>query len=202
MTNSDRPFDSTLEELTEFVARFGEGDARPVDQVRRRIRRILAYSGWGIPPEDQLDLEQNILWQLLQAVEKEDFNPGGFWKFVEIVASRRCIDWRRAQRQNVALEDINEPGDSAPTPLKATLRKEQLEQARAVLAELPAKCRELIRLHMAEGKTYREIAEILGETEGALRVRMHRCIERARVQLQQGIRGDTQRQNEPPKGGS
>jgi DNA-directed RNA polymerase specialized sigma24 family protein len=39
---------------------------------------------------------------------------------------------------------------------------------------------------MSEGLSYREIAPLLGKTEGALRVQLYRCIERAR-RVSEGI---------------
>ena len=185
MTDGRRQSRFFSEGLGKFVARFQAGDDATSRKVQRRVSRILMFRGWGIPPEDQKDLTQQIMWQLWEATNKENFRAEGFWKFVEIVASRRCIDWRRAQRQNRALEDVDEPSDSRQNPLTTALQKEKVERAHAVLAQLSPECRNLIRLHVAEGKSYREIAEILGDTEGALRVRMHRCIQRARKVLQE-----------------
>ena len=66
-----------------------------------------------------------------------------------------------------------------PDPQRTALRREQIEQAQAALARLPPACQELIRLHVGQSKSYAEIAETLGRSEGALRVQMHRCIRQA-----------------------
>lgn len=163
----------------EIVGRLRLGDHATTDEVRRRVRRIVAFRGYGIPAEDQRDIEQRTMTELWQAVTRSGFEPTGLWGFVEVVTSRRCIDWRRSCRPEIDLESVREPADPGMGPLGSVLEREKLRRAEAVLAALPPSCRELIRLHAGEGRTYREIAKILGVSETALRVRMHRCIKRA-----------------------
>lgn len=173
-----------LEVATEaIVVRFRGGEPAITGEIRARVGRILAFRGWGIPPEDRLDLAQKIMTELWQAVQRPAFKSAGFWGLVEVVSSRRCIDWRRAQRDERSLDDIDEPLMLGPDALGSFLKKERLQQARRVLAQLPPSCRKLIRLNAWEGRSYREIAEILGASEGALRVQMFRCIRRARQLL-------------------
>ena len=52
--------------------------------------------------------------------------------------------------------------------------------AQRAIAGLDPACRELIVLHTGMKKTFREIAGLLGKSEGALRVQMYRCVRRAR----------------------
>ncbi len=51
------------------------------------------------------------------------------------------------------------------------------------LAKLPDSQREAIVLHRFEGFSFKEIAELLGVTETAVKVRAHRGYERLRVLL-------------------
>ena len=152
------------------------GDAQAVQEVRTRIRRILAFRGYGIPEHSRLELEQEIVTQIWQAVNRSSFDPqGGFWGFVEVVASRRCIDWRRSRKPVAPLEGDFE--ESAPGPLRRAAGR---ELAHAVLAQLGKPCRDLIYLHVGMGHSYRDLEPLLGKSEGALRVQMHRCVQEAR----------------------
>lgn len=162
-----------------MVDRVRAGNAAATGEVRRRVRRILAFRGYRIPPEDRFDLEQIVLVQLWQAVRRAGFDTSGFWGFVEVLASRRAIDWLRARKPDTGLEPEHHFADPARGPLRLALDREQAELARTVLERLPEGCRELIGLHVRSGRTYAEIAERLGRSEGALRVQMHRCIQRA-----------------------
>lgn len=160
--------------------RFKQGDPRAAEEVHDRVRRTLAFRGYGIPTEDRRDLEQVVMGQIWEAVAQPQFDPtAGFWGFVEVVVARRCIDWLRGRKEEVPIEDAIVQADPAGGPLASTLRREREDLAQAVVAKLPDGCRQLIGLHLEQGKTYAELAEILGASEGALRVRMHRCIQRA-----------------------
>jgi RNA polymerase sigma-70 factor (ECF subfamily) len=61
-------------------------------------------------------------------------------------------------------------------------RAEDRELLRAVLA-LPFKDRHAIYLHYFDGLTYSEVGDVLGVSEIAARVRVHRALERLRAQL-------------------
>ena len=61
-------------------------------------------------------------------------------------------------------------------------RAEDRELLRAVLA-LPFKDRQAIYLHYFDGLTFAEVGEVLGVTEVAARVRVHRALQRLRGQL-------------------
>ena len=61
-------------------------------------------------------------------------------------------------------------------------RAEDRELLRAVLA-LPFKDRQAIYLHYFDGLTFAEVGEVLGVSEIAARVRVHRALQRLRGQL-------------------
>lgn len=150
--------------------------------VYARIGRILSFRGFGIPHEDRRDIQQDVMAQVWQAVRRPTFDfQSGFWGFVETVTARRCIDWLRAARPHVGVEaDLPDRGEGA---LDALLAREHVAMAYAAIAQLGRECRDLIYLHAGLQRSYREMAGILGVTEGALRVRLHRCVRQAREAL-------------------
>lgn len=163
----------------EWGRRLLRGEVEAVQNVRERIRRILSYRRIKIPDHARDDLEQEIMTDLWQAVNRSGFDfSAGFWGFVETVSARRCIDWLRAQKENMpVVENICDKGE---TPLESVLSGERSELASQVLEALDPGCRKIINMRLKEGISYREIAQILGRSEGALRVQMHRCIQNAR----------------------
>ena len=128
-------------------------------------------------PEDRRDVEQEVMTQLWKAVHARDMSSElDFWGFVEIVAARRCIDWLRTQREHAPLN----PGfRTAGNPLSFALANERGRLASAAIAQLNEPCQRLIHLRVVENCSYREISQILETSESALRVRMHRCIQKA-----------------------
>ncbi len=167
------------EKLINLVRRIRRGEPAATAEVRVRVRRILAFRGYGMSREDRFDLEQVVLLQVWQAVGRPDFAPEGFWGFVEVLASRRAIDWWRVRRPEVDFEPPATVADPSTGPLRAVLDREQSELAQAALERLSPECQELIRLHVGSRLSYGELAQRLGKSEGALRVQMHRCIQRA-----------------------
>ena len=165
--------------------RIAVGDEAALRQVRDRVGRIIAFRGFGMPQEDRRDLQQDVVTQIWEAVRRPDFDFGrGFWGFVEVVTARRCIDWLRGRRWTEDIED-SPHADAGRTPLESVLARERVELAHLVLARLDRGCRDLIYMHAGMNRTYREIAQLVGGTEGALRVRLHRCVKRARTLIEQ-----------------
>ena len=158
---------------------FATGDPAAVETVRARVCRILAFRGYGIPREDRKDLEQEVMVQLWRSVGRESFQTGaGFWGFVEVVSTRRCIDWLRTGKEMTPLPATI--AEERPGPLSGMLARERRELAYSALAQLGKPCRDLIYLHAGLRMPYRKIARILGKSEGALRVQMHRCLQQSR----------------------
>jgi RNA polymerase sigma factor (sigma-70 family) len=162
-----------------WVARLKKGDPEAVQEVRRRVRTILAFRGFGCSESDKDDLEQEVMTHLWRAVNRQGFSASaGFWGFVEVVTARRCIDWLREQRERVPI-DGGFP-DGRQTPIQLALAGERAKLATAVIDALDPACRELVVGRLRDGRSYSELAGRLGKSEGALRVQMYRCIQSAR----------------------
>ncbi len=172
---------------------FRRGDPEAVRAVRERVRRIVGFRGYRMTATDRQDVEQEVMTQIWQAANRAGFDAGNrFWGFVEVVTARRCIDWLRKKRfEQTEESDI---ADLRPGPQESTLRREEHRLAQTALAQLRKPCRDLIDQHVGEGKSYRQLAELLGKSEGALRVQMFRCIQEARKILdrlvEEGVAGE------------
>ena len=172
---AQEPGDQSNSTAIAFAFRRGEPDA--VRQVRDRVRRIIGYRRYRIQAADRKDLEQEVMTQLWQAASRSTFDPGaGFWGFVEVVASRRCIDWFRSRRPEELLDDSFI--DTGEDPLERSLALERSALVTRALERLDKESRELILLQAGVGRSYRELASLLGKSEGALRVQMHRSVKR------------------------
>ena len=169
----------------QWVGRLRRGEAEAVRQVRFRVAQILRGRRLHIPPQERDDLEQQIVTEVWQGVNRSSFDVSiGFWGFVEVVSSRRCIDWLRSRRQAGDPLDA-EIRDRRADPLQRSLREERSRRAAQILASLEPSCRDLIVMRFREDLSYRRIAERLGKDEGAVRVQMYRCIRRARREVEE-----------------
>ena len=165
------------------VEEFRRGDPLVMQEVQHRVERIIAYSGFHIPFAEQEELRQEVLTQLWQGVNRDGFDRDrGFWGFVQTVASRRCIDWMRAQRTQEPVE-LELVADERGGPLKRVLVRERKQALALAIDQLSVECRELVHLRIAEEKSYEQIAQELGRSEQALRAQMYRCVKKARAFL-------------------
>jgi RNA polymerase sigma factor (sigma-70 family) len=177
------------------VQQLRRGEPEAVDIVRRRVRRTLSYRGFGMGPQDREDLEQEVMTQVWQGVNRREFDVDrGFWGFVDVVVGRRSIDWLRVHKPTVALTEVTGEPLRSPRrgPLQEALSSEQIRLAFAAVKGLGHGCRELVLLRVGLGKSYREIAELTGRTEGALRTQFCRCIEKARREIEANREGSAQ----------
>lgn len=156
-----------------------KGEPAAVEKLRERVRKIVSYRGYRIPVEDRRDLVQEVTTQVWQAVNSPGFQPEPhFWRFVEVVSCRRCIDWYRTQKASTSF-DPETPGSEA-TPFETAWFRQRRHLASQAIDQLGESCQELIRLHVVLEKSYREISRLLGRSNGSLRVQMYRCVQELR----------------------
>ena len=90
---------------------------------------------------------------------------------------------RRMDRQVLSLEDTpTEAGGYDPidhrhsaNPEQQAVQRDRLQQVRRIISQLPEKQRSCMQLRDIEGKSYRDIATILGITEQQVKVNIFRA---------------------------
>lgn len=97
---------------------------------------------------------------------------------VAINAARDHLRRHRREEPHPTGTLPDRPADPEPLPDPGLSRTIE-----AALAQLPENQREAIVLHRFEGFSFREIAELLGVTETAVKVRAHRGYQRLRTLL-------------------
>jgi len=174
-----------------WARRLQQGEPDAVHLVRERIQKILRYQGLRIPANDREDIEQEVMTDVWRAVNRDSFDfTAGFWGFVEIVTSRRCIDWMRKKKEHTPL--VEDHRDERDSPFERFQSGQRETIASAVLHALDPKCREILVMRFQQGMRYSDISQHLGKSEGAVRVQMHRCVQRAREVLVSGSYGEWQ----------
>ncbi|HJL19398.1 MAG TPA: sigma-70 family RNA polymerase sigma factor [Sandaracinaceae bacterium LLY-WYZ-13_1] len=83
--------------------------------------------------------------------------------------------------------ELDEHRAEAPQRERGPLeRKERAQLLRVALSKLPDTQREVVELHWFEERPFAEVAQIVGSTEGAVRVRAHRAYKK----LAEMLRGE------------
>jgi len=131
---------------------------------------------------DWPDLLQDVRLEVLRLLRASSWRGEARLKtYVWRVTGHTCLDALRRQRRRPE----GEPADAAlglrspdPSPLDRVLDHDRSRVLLTALEAVPAECRQIWE-RILRGLGYREIGLELGVSEGALRVRAHRCRKQA-----------------------
>lgn len=146
-------------------------------------RYVLQRTGSPAVADDVLS--ETILGAL-ESLERFDPERGSFATWIFTIASRRISDQQRGGRRLWRL--INRAGKYEqrimPDPLSSIVSGIDAARVRAAVAKLPAADREIVILRYSAELSTRTIANIVGLTDGAVRVRLHRARQRLATELE------------------
>jgi RNA polymerase sigma-70 factor (ECF subfamily) len=172
----------------ELLARVAAGDsdafAELVEAHQQRLLRLCERMLGDV--EEARDAAQEVF---LKAYRKAaDFRPQGqVYTWLYRIATNHCLNQLRRRRlvRFIQLEEPEEhqapsldPPDGAPDPAAALESRRRWHATRKAIAQLPAGQRAVLILARFEGLPYRQIAEVLGITEGAVESRLFRAMRR------------------------
>jgi RNA polymerase sigma-70 factor (ECF subfamily) len=168
-------------EDAQTVAGFLAGDA---DAVRRVDGWI---AGAAAPFRRRLgaewpDLLQDARMELLGLLRRSSWRGEARLRtYVWRMVGHTCLDAMRRLKRRPPLQPAEDEAPIAsrdPSPLDRVLELDSGRRLLAALDAVPRDCRELWAL-ILRGLSYGEISGQMGVSEGALRVRAHRCRKRA-----------------------
>ena len=175
-----RPVPSDEELMAAYIA----GDKAAFRELFRRytplLQRAMARDLRSL--EEAHDLVQQTFLHLHRS--RLDFEPGRKlkpWIFTIALNLKREYFRRNKRRRETSLED-----DRAAEPFEGPRGQERSDAAREIaraLRLLPAEHREVIELHWFGGLSFPEVAEAVGSTVPAVKVRAHRGYEALRKLL-------------------
>ncbi|HXX29818.1 MAG TPA: RNA polymerase sigma factor [Myxococcaceae bacterium] len=163
-----------------LMERFIGGDSTAFDALyARHAGQVHAYLRRMVGPAAADDLTQTTFLSVVRS--RGRFRPGArFRSWLYAIASNAARDLARRAR----FEQPTAGGELPDQPVEPGLPDPALERTvRAALARLPHAQREAIVLHRFEGLSFAEIADVLGLTESAVKVRAHRGYVQLRVLL-------------------
>ena len=94
---------------------------------------------------------------------------------------------KKMENQNDSLEEQNTErlDENTSTPSERMIQKDKLDIVRNIIDELPEKQRSCLQLRDIEGKSYKEIADILSITEDQVKVNIFRAHQTVKQRFQQ-----------------
>jgi RNA polymerase sigma-70 factor, ECF subfamily len=178
--SADRRGERDLDDLLVHVARgdqvaFEAVYDRLVGPVYGVIRRVLR------DPSQSEEVTQEVLLEVWRTATRFDPEIGGAATWVMTIAHRRAIDRVRsttaaAEREHKTA-DLSPPHDEVAEAVEATLDRERVRRCLDGLTEIQ---RESITLAYYGGYSYRQVADLLKVTLGAIKTRIRDGLVRMR----------------------
>jgi RNA polymerase sigma-70 factor (ECF subfamily) len=168
--SAERPFrrPSAVEE--EVTALF--------DELRNPVLRYV--SSIGVSPQDGEEVIQEVFLALFahlrQGKSRENLR-GWIFRVAHNLTLKRRSARSRAAAYPADFDEVSRQADPDPNPEEALVAKQRRARLLAVVRVLPQQDRWCLHLR-AEGLRYREIAEVLGMSLGAVSLSLTRSLQR------------------------
>lgn len=166
-----------MENEADIVARAQTGDSEAFgllyDHYLDPIYRFIYYKVFS--RELAEDLTSDVFLKALRRLSSYNSERGRFNSWLYQIARNSVVDYYRTKKENIPIDDVFDLGHDERTPeqLDALAGLVKVEE---YLRTLPVRQREIITLRIWEGKSFDEIAELLGGTEGSAKMAFSRSI--------------------------
>ena len=177
--------EATLQPNDPLVARFRAGDREAFDAVmtahRRQVysvaRRLLRHH------EDADEATQQTFLRAWQAREsfRSDARLSSWLISIALNVSRSMLARRKPERSVDELEERQDDGPGADQRLGGKQLQRRLRDA---IETLPPRQREVVTLKLYEERTYREVAQLLELSEGAVKAHFHQAVSNLRRRME------------------
>ncbi len=127
---------------------------------------------------DAQDLTAQVFLEALEGLHRYH-DRGNFAAWLFTIARRRAID-RYRRRSPLPLNDVPDPSDD-DDPLSHVIKREAIDRLTGLIAQLDDDQRDLLRLRFATGLTFGQIGIILGHSEAAVKMAVHRLLDQLRA---------------------
>ncbi|MFQ6102890.1 MAG: RNA polymerase sigma factor [Candidatus Glassbacteria bacterium] len=174
----------SLKDDGSLVALCKSGDREAFGELVRRYQRPVYYLALRLigDSDEANDLAQEVFLRAYRGIE--NFRGSSTFKTWLYTIANNLIKnhYRSARRRmTVSIEGREIPVNA--DEMENLLSKEMSEILRGAIAELPYKQRMALTLRIYDGLTHREIADVLGCSEGTVKVNFHHAINSLRKRM-------------------
>lgn len=168
------------DQQSERLEQFARGDLEAFEALFRQFQGEVYR--WTLrmvrDPGVAEELTVETFWRIHRAHAR--FDPKrSFGAWARRIASNAALDYMKVAKPRVALErDF-----AAPEALNPGVQQDLRERTQEAFQKLPAKLRVVATLALIEEQPYREIADALGISLGAVKLRVFRATRLLRTEL-------------------
>ena len=172
----------TTDEDSGLVARFLRGDGNAFDALFLKYQEYVYNIIYGIvgSAEESRDLTQEVFLQVYRSLPRFRHNAR-FATWLYRIAVNRAVDAARSAKRWRVLPFLDAPtlaeqrADASGEPEHVFERGMARDDVQATLMRCPLGCREVLALRYYQDLSLDEIAESLGCSNSAAKVRLHRA---------------------------
>jgi RNA polymerase sigma-70 factor, ECF subfamily len=165
-----------------LARRAARGDGEAFRSLYRALHpQVHAFVGRRIgSATDTEDLVAKVFHRVVEHLDRYDPAKASVRAWVLGIARNAVIDHLRTRREHASVDELADLLEDESAASFEPDDDDRTHLVRDAVAELPAATREMLALHFVEGLRYREIAEVCGASEAAVKQRMARTLRELR----------------------
>lgn len=139
--------------------------------------RVYRHVLYRVPSsEDAEDLTQLVFLQAWRAIPRYQTTGTPFVAWLFTIAHNLVMSFYRRARPTSQLDEDTREQRSDSDPEQTAAMKFDQQRVRAAITQLRPEHQQVITLRFLENLPHRDIAEVVGKSEGAVRVIQHRAL--------------------------
>jgi RNA polymerase sigma-70 factor, ECF subfamily len=155
---------------------------RLYDMYVDRVYRHIYYRIGNVA--DTEDLTQQVFLKAWQAIGRYKKTASPFLAWLITISHNMVVDFYRTKKDKKYLENGDIPDDSISSPEQETEARFVQHRLRQAIVQLRGDQQQVVLLRFIEGFQFKEIASLLGKSDGAIRVILHRALVKLRQILE------------------
>ncbi len=160
--------------IQKAISRDADAFGRLYNMYVDRVYRHIYYRVGNVA--DAEDLTQQVFLKAWQAIDRYKKTTSPFLAWLMTISHNLVVDFYRSKKDKVYLEAEVTADDLASSPERIAEARFDQQQLRGAILQLRSDQQQAILLRFIEGFQYAEIASLLGKSQGAIRVILHRAL--------------------------
>jgi RNA polymerase sigma-70 factor (ECF subfamily) len=162
-----------------LVERARRGDAEAFGKLYElHLERIFRYVYYRVGTASEAeDLTEHVFLKAWEAVGRYESRGMPFAAWLYRMAHNAVVDRYRANRPTTPIDETFDLEDEKQSPTDAVMASVDREELRQAIRRLNHDQQQVVVMRFVEGMSHAEVGQILGKSEGAVRVIQHRALQ-------------------------
>lgn len=175
----------TKDEIQKLAKGWAKGDKEAFSALYDHyIDSIFKFIYFKVKNEHAEDLTELVFIKAWENRSKYKSKLGTFSSWLYTIARNTVIDHYRVFKEFSELHDYLPDESESSNPKLIAQEKINAEKLREAINKLPEAYRDILLLRFIEDMEYEEIANMLGKSEGSIRITQFRAIKELRIILE------------------